>query len=217
MYLAEGSYKKAKYTGGFSFIEEVTKENYRGYYIEDNKGRYYSGKGPSKDNVRLIKVDAVNKSKLTTGLKSTLIALAAGLASKVISDIEKQNGKTKRYFIQDKTTGKISETDKSTFTQAKQEMSNQNFSEVDWIIAGPAEDLTYGTYLYEGASTKNEKAIKALESEMKGISTFITDYSYLVEDLALTQKANSITQTQTVTDADTVLDNSRKANFDTKQ
>lgn len=217
MYLAEGSYKKAKYTLGFSFIEEETKENYRGYYIEDSKGRFYSGKGPNKDNVRLIKVDTVNKSKLTTGLKSTLIALAAGLASKLISDIEKQNGKTKRYFVQDKTTGKISETDKSTFNQAKLEMSNQNFSEVDWIIAGPAEDLTYGTYLYEGASTKNEKAIKALESEMKGISTFITDYSYLVEDLALTQKTNLTTQTQTVTDADTVLDNSRKANFDTKQ
>ena len=138
-----------------------------------------------------------------------------GLAGKVVSNIEKQNGKTKRYFVQDRTTTKIAETDKDTFNEAKVEMTNQNFAQVDWIIAGPAEDQNFNGYPYEGAASKNKKAIQAIESQMPGISAFVTDYSYLVEQP--TEKLIADVETQTVKDPDITLQNSRKANFDTKQ
>lgn len=216
MYIAEGSYKKAKYTQGFTFKVEGTEELYRGYYIEDNKGRFYSGKFPGEDNLRLIQITPDTTKKLTAGTKNTIVALAAGLAGKAISDLEKQKGQTKRYFIQDKVTNKISETDKDTFTQAKQEMSHQNFSQVDWIIKGPADNQTYGNYSFEGAASKNEKAIKALESQMKGISTFVTDYRYLVEEPTVAQSGTTTSEAVTVKDPAIELENSRKANFDTK-
>ena len=214
-FIPDGSYKKAKYTPGFAFVVESTGENYKGYYIEDSNGKFYSGKAPGKDTVDLKKLDNKPTSKLKQGLRAALIALALGLAGKVISSMEKQNGKTKRYFVQDKTTTKIAETDKDTFNEAKVEMTNQNFAQVDWIIAGPAEDQTFNGYPYEGAASKNKKAIQALESQMPGISAFVTDYSYLVEEP--TEKPVADVETQTVKDSDTTLQNSRKANFDTKQ
>jgi len=215
-FVPEGSYKKAKFTLGFTFVTMDTREKYRGYYIEDSQGKYYSGKEPTKDSVRLDKVELKVPSGLKAGLKAAAVAMATGLAKKVISKIEKQNGKTKRYFVQDKVTTKISETDKDTYNQAKLDLPNQNFAEVDWIIQGPAQDMMFGEYKFEGAASKNQKAIQAIEPQIKGISNFITDYSYLVEEPVEAQKQELTTSSTTYVDPDTELDNSRKARFDNK-
>jgi hypothetical protein len=216
MFIPEGSYKKAKFTLGFNFVNMETREKYKGFYIEDSLGKYYSGKEPSKDSVRLDKVEIRVPNGLKAGLKAAAVTMAAGLAKKVISKLEKQNGKTKRYFVQDKVTKKISETDKDTYNQAKVDLPNQNFAEVDWIIQGPAQDMMFGEYKFEGAASKNQKAIQAIESQIKGISNFITDYSYLVEEPVEAQKQKLTTSSTTYLDPDTELDNSRKANFDNK-
>jgi hypothetical protein len=215
-FVPDGSYKKAKFTLGFTFVNMDTREKYRGFYVEDSLGKYYSGKEPSKDSVRLDKVELKVPSGLKAGLKAAAIAMATGLAKKAISKLEKQNGKTKRYFVQDKATNKISETDKDTYNQAKVDLPNQNFAEVDWILQGPAEDMMFGEYKFEGAATKNQKAIQAIELQIKGISNFITDYSYLVEEPVEAQKQELTTSSTTYIDPDTELDNSRKARFDNK-
>ena len=89
--------------------------------------------------------------------------------------------------------------------------------EVDWIIKGPAEDVMFGNYKYEGAESKNKKTIQALETTMPGISTFVTDYKYLVEDPIITQPQELASQTFTQQDIDTQLENDRKANFDLRK
>ena len=213
-FIPEGSYKKAKFTLGFTFVNMETREKYKGFYIEDALGKYYSGKEVSKNSIRLEKVELKVPSGLKAGLKAAAIAMATGLAKKVVSKIERQNGKTKRYFVQDKSTNKISETDKDTFNQAKLDLPNQNFAEVDWILQGPAEDMMFGEYKFEGAASKNQKAIQAIESQITGISKFITDYAYLVEEPVEAQKLILTTQTFVQKDPDTELDGSRKARFD---
>jgi hypothetical protein len=92
-----------------------------------------------------------------------------------------------------------------------------SFAEVDWIIKGPAEDKMFGKYPFEGAESKNRKTIQALEKTMPGISTFVTDYKYLVEELAIAQPQDKTSQTFTEQDTDIRLENDRKANFDLKK
>lgn len=215
-YIAKGSYKKAKFSLGLNYVEMDSRKKYIGYYIEDSKGRFYSGKAPGDKSVRLEKVELKVPEGLKAGLKAAAIALATGLASKIISDYERQKGKTKRYFVQNKTTQKIAETDKDTYQQAKLDLLDSNFIEVDWELTGPAEDQMFGDYKYVGAATKNKSTIKAAESQMKGISTFITDYSYLVEDPVDTQKPQVDSNTVVTMDPELELENDRKANFDTR-
>ena len=215
-YIAEGSYKKAKFTLGLSYVEMNSRKKYTGYYIEDSKGRFYSGKMPSNTNVQLEKVEFKIPEGLKAGLKAAAMTFAAGLASKVISDLERQKGKTKRYFVQNKTTQKIAETDKATYQQAKIDLPDSNFIEVDWELKGPAEDQMFGDYKYIGAATKNKAAIEALEPQMKGISKFVSNYSYLVEDPGTTQKLQVDSNRKTYMDPDIELENDRKANFDNR-
>jgi hypothetical protein len=56
-----------------------------------------------------------------------------------------------------------------------------NKAELDWKIQGPAENQTINGYTYFGAAHVNEVNIQALETTIKGISTFIKDYSQFVE------------------------------------
>jgi hypothetical protein len=52
---------------------------------------------------------------------------------------------------------------------------------------------------------------------MPGISTFITDYSFLVEDPATNQKPVLSTSTEVEKDPLIKLENDRKANFDLRK
>jgi len=52
---------------------------------------------------------------------------------------------------------------------------------------------------------------------MPGISTFITDYSFLVQEPVVNQKPLLSTTTETEKDAQTQLENDRKANFDLRK
>ena len=108
----------------------------------------------------------------------------------------------------------IVETDKDTFQRAQQELTDRNLAQVYWLIKGPADDKEINGYLFEGAATKNKNTIQALEKTIPGISTFVTDYSFLVEDPVQNQELYTDTVIQT--DPTTQLDNDRKANFDLK-
>jgi len=212
IYLPKGSYREARSTNGTEFIELVSRKPYKGFYIEDSQGNFYGGKTPEEDGLDLEKI---NKGPI--GIPFGLLGLFAGVFKKKLTQSEKDNGVTKRNFIQDKNNNKIIETDLDTYTKAKSTLVNNIFAQVDWIIKGPAENQMFGNYPFEGAESKNKKTIQTLESQMKGISTFITDYKYLVEDPAATQKPTLTTQTFTELDANTQLENDRKANFDLRK
>lgn len=208
-YAPKGSYRKARSTDGTQFVEVISRERYKGFYIEDSRGKFYGGKTPEEGGPELQKIQ-----QIYFGVPTGLLGLAAGFFKKKPTQSEKDKGVTKRNFIQDRNDNKIIETDPDTYAQAKTTLVNSNFAEIDWIIKGPADNQIINGYPYEGAESKNRKTIQALESQMKGISTFITDYKYLVEEPVI--PAPLTTETVTEKDQNTQLQNDRKANFDLK-
>lgn len=218
-YIPKSKYTQPKYTPGGEFIVEATGKDYVGSYIETYGDRYYAGTSPQQGGEEIKKISKegiVDKGLKATGF-AALLALLKGFFKPKPSPTDKENGKLSRYFVQDINNSKIVETDKDTFLQAQTQIPNRRFAQTDWIIKGPAEDKIINGYPYEGAASKNKKAIAALESSMPGISTFITDYSLLVEE-PISATANQLSSTTvTVEDPDILLDNSRKANFDTRK
>lgn len=210
-YIPKSRYKKAKSTQGGEFLELVSKKDYKGFYIETYKGKFYAGKTPEENGLELEKV---TRTAFATPIG--LLGLFAGFFKKKPTQSEKEKGVTKRNFIQDRNNNKIIETDPDTYQQAKETLVNNVFAEVDWIIQGPVEDIMFGKYPYEGAESKNRKAIQALEKTMPGISTFVTDYKYLVEEPVVVQPQDLTSETLIELNLKTQIDNNRKANFDTR-
>ncbi len=215
-YYPKSKYSKPKSAGQGEFVVKTTREDYKGSYVETFDKKYFGGSSPL-GGVELEKVKAHQRG-LDEGIPFMFGLLAGALGGffkKKPTKSEKESGVAKRYFVQDKNNGKIAETDKATYLQTKKEVVNRNFAEVDWIIKGPAEDKMFGNYPFEGAESKNRNTIQALETTMPGISTFVTDYRYLVEEpVQQEQLAQPTSQTFAVTDSDIQLENSRKANFD---
>ena len=208
-YIPKGGYRKAKSTNGNEFVELISNTLYKGFYIEDAKGKFYGGKTPEENGPELIKLPKLRPLTPVLGL----LGLVGGFFLAKLTQSQRDSGVFKRYFLQDKNNKKITEVDKETYLQAQKQLVNTNFTQADWIIKGPAEDKMFGKYPYEGAESKNKKTIQALESQMKGISTFITDYKYLVED-PVTEKPQLTSETFIELDTNTQLENDRKANFD---
>lgn len=211
MYIPKSRYKKPKSTDGTEFVEVKSRKLYKGFYIETYKGKFYGGKTPEQNGPELEKIQKDIKFPLG------LLGLLAGFFKKKPTQSEIEKGVTKRNFIQDRNNNKIIETDPDTYTQAKETLVNSIFAEVDWVIKGPAENQIINGYPYEGAESKNKKTIQALEKTMPGISTFITDYSFLVEDPVTNQKPILSTSTEVEKDPLVKLENDRKANFDLRK
>ena len=211
-YIPESKYKKAKSTDGTQFVELISKKTYKGFYIEDYKGKFYGGKTPEDNGPELQKI-----LKIPFAVPVGLLGLLAGFFKKKPTQSERNKGVTKRNFIQDKYNNNIIETDPDTYEQAKKTLVNNIFAEVDWVIQGPAEDKMFGKYPYEGAESRNRKTIQALEKTMPGISAFITDYRYLVEEPLVVQPEDKTSQSFIEQDINVKLENDRKARFDTKE
>jgi len=215
-YVPKGKYKKAKHTSGGEFITTLDNQPYTGYYIEIYGGQYRAGKTPEDNGADLTKL-VEDRLKAAAPLLGVLAGLTAGLFSRKLTRKETDSGVAKRYFLQNKVNNKIQEVDEPTYNAAKKELPNRVFAEVDWTVKGPAEDKMFGQYKYEGAESKNRKAIQDLEKQVPGISTIITDYKYLVQEPVIVDKQALTSQSSTETDPVTQLDNARKASFDTRK
>lgn len=218
-YIPKSSYTEPKYTLGREYTVKDTGEEYVGYYIEASRGKFYSGKSPQQGGGELLKIEKerlINQGA-RAGIFALLATLAKGFFKPKLSSIDRERGFTIRYFIQDKNNNKIVETDRETYLEAQKELLNNRFIQVNWTIKGPAENSVIAGYPYEGAASKNKKAITAVEKQMPGISTFVKDYSLLVEE-PISATANQLSSNiVTLKDPDIALENSRKANFDTKE
>lgn len=215
-YLPEFSYTKPKSTSGGELVVKKTGDEYKGTYIKTTDNKYYSGDKPEDNGEELVDITPQYLEDLQP-LVTNIPGLLKGFFKFKPKKGDSRKGITQRFFIQPKTTQKISEVDLDTYTQAQNQLVNYNFAQVDWNIKGPAEDTMFNGYPYEGAASKNKKAIQALESQMPGISTFITNYSELVEEPV--SKVDTALQSQIIKVEDplTELDNSRKANFDLRK
>lgn len=217
-YYPKSKYSKPKSAGQEEFVLKTTKEYYKGYYVETFDKKYFAGTSPL-DGIELEKVKE-HQLGLDEGIPFAFGILAnslGGFFRKKPTNSEKERGVTKRYFVQDLNNNKIAETDKVSYVQTKLQVPNRNFLEVDWVIKGPAKDQMFGNYLYEGAETRNRKTIQALEKNMPGISTFITDYKELVEEPVIVPPQDKTSQTFVERDANEQLQNDRKANFDLRK
>jgi hypothetical protein len=215
-YVPKGKYKKAKHTSGGEFITTLDNQPYTGYYIEIYGGQYRAGKAPEDKGADLTKI-VDNAVKAVAPALGVLAGLAAGLFGRKLTKRETDSGVAKRYFLQNKVNNKIQEVDEPTYNAAKKELPNRVFAQVDWIVKGPAEDKMFGQYKYEGAESRNKKTIQDLEKQVPGISTFITDYKYLVQEPVIVDKQTLTSQTIVEEDPTIQLENSRKANFDTRK
>lgn len=221
-YLPQTRVSKTKSTPGGEFVLKGTEDFYKGSYVETFDGKYYAGQSLASKGTELEKVATLGKEdNLIGGVVTTTLPVLLTLLQRVFKKTptvqEKERGVAKRYFIQDKKNNKIIETDKENYIIAQQQLKNRVFAETDWIIKGPAEDKIINGYPYEGAASKNKKAIQALESQIPGISTYITNYSELVEEPVTPQEIEKNTEILFEQDPVIVLENSRKANFDTRK
>jgi hypothetical protein len=218
-YIPKTSYTEPKYTSGGEYKTKDTGEDYIGFYIEASRGKYYSGKSPQQGGAEILKVETeglVNKGARAK-VFALLLALAKGFFRPKLSSIDRERGFTVRYFIQDKNDNKIVEVDRETYLEAQKELLNKRFIEVNWTIKGPAENSVIAGYPYEGAASKNRKAITAAEKQIPGISTFVKDYSFLVEE-PISATANELSSnTVILKDPLVELENRRKAGFDTRK
>jgi hypothetical protein len=206
---------KVEQTTGGEFVDKLTNEPYVGSYIKNMKGLYFAGTSQTPDSKELVRIRTKQPNGTLATTAMIVAALLVGYFIKKVTSADKKNGVTKRYFAQDKEDGKIVETDKDTFQRAQNELTDRNLAQVDWLIKGPAEDREINGYMFEGAESKNRKTIQALEKTIPGISTFITDYKFLIEDPIQPQELYTDTVVQT--DSTTQLENDRKANFDLKK
>ena len=215
-----------KSTAGGEFVVRKTGKDYKGTYVETYNKKVFAGSSLEQNGVQLERVAAKGSTKGSLDNLLGGVAIAAvkilgaavgGFFNKKVSKGDKQRGKTKRYFVQDKKNNKIVETDKQTFQQAQKEVPNRRFAEITWDIKGPAEDKIINGYPYKGAETRNKETIQALELVMPGISLYVTDYKLLVEDPIPVPKPLLTTQTIVEKDEQVQLDNDRKANFDLRK
>lgn len=222
-YLPQTRISQPKSTPGDEFVIMGTDNGYKGTYIETFDGKYYAGNSLSLNGAQLQKVGILGAKEdnlvqgVTTTPSALLLSIRQRMFTKKPTPQELTKGVAKRYFIQDKRNNKITEVDRETLLLAQEELPNRRFAQTDWIIKGPAEDVIINGYPFEGAASKNRKAIQALETQIPGISTFITDYAFLVTQPPVVSEKQLSSQTITVEDPVTALNNSRKANFDLRK
>ena len=221
-YLPKTRYRKPKSTNGGEFIVKSTGEPYTGSYIQTFKKKYYAGNSPEQMGEELEKIRVRGDFDLLGEAFATLsplllAALKGGVIRKQPTPSEITLGEVKRYFTQDPVTNKIVELTKPDYVELKKQLPTNRYVEVPWKIKGPAEDMMFGDYKYEGAATTNLKTIIALEKQIPGITGVVRDFTYLIPPTRPPQLITPDTVSTTVKDPLTDLENSRKANFDTKK
>ena len=221
-YLPEAKYKKAKNTPGGEFIVKATGEDYKGLYIETYRKQYFAGSTPEQNGVELEKLersfilDTQGSSIFALGL--SLLALLQSAFKKQLSQDEINKGIAKRYFVQDNRDKKISETSEELFEQGKKDLPEFTYIEVPWNITNPAEDITINGAKFQGSESRNKEVIKSLESQMPGISNYVTDYRYLIPEAPLPPTAEQVQeQTQVIKDPNILDADFRKASFDQRK
>ena len=171
MYLPKSKYTKPKYTSGNEFIQPDG-TYYTGWYVKTFKDEYISGKVPSKHSVLLI-----NEGEVEINIPDSY-----KFTNDVIIPTEKdyKDGFFYRYYIQDRRSRAIIEAGKDKYKYFLKQRYTQEVK-VKWVLEGPAENVNKGLYIYFGAASKNEQAIKEAESTIKGLSSVIKSYSEFVK------------------------------------
>jgi len=193
MYLPKIKIKLPKFTLG-DFLSFGNGEPYSGYYYEDYKGQYFSGKEPSNTSVPLVLQDPTEADS-----EEENFIIQQNVKPKV-EDYDK--GFFKRYYLKDSRNGKIVETNEKIYNSELEKLFIKGTT-IDWVIQKPANDILIEGSLYQGAITRNKLKVQQAEQQLRGIADYITQYDefvevesytegYSFEELPYKQKLNAI-------------------------
>lgn len=217
-YLPQSKYKKAKKAGLGEFAVKETQEPYEGLYIETYRKQYFAGETPEQNGVELEKIEKASGFPDVSGFVRnglSLLTLLQSAFKKQLSQDEIDKGIAKRYFVQDNRDKKISETSEEIFEQGKESIPDFIYKEIPWNISNPADDIVINGAKFQGSESRNKETIQNLEKDMPGISKFVTDYKYLIPEIAAPTVAEQAkVQTEVIKDLYTGQQDFRKANFD---
>lgn len=170
MYLPKSKYKEPKYTQGYEFGYPNGKP-YIGWYFETYKQEYYTGKDPSSNSKRIFRLD--------TGLSSTPgISFTPQLITPTSE--ERAAGMFVRYFVQNRNNNKVIEVNKGKYDLFLN-VTYVKRVQLDWVLKSPSADVIINGYKYEGAETRNKRAVEKAEETIPSLKSYIKSYNEFVE------------------------------------
>jgi len=172
MYLPKSKYTGPLYTPeGVYVYEDGTP--FKGWFILTYKVEAFEGKNPKEAGKKLIlKVEYDLRNQVNQALSNTLHYLEP-------SERDYQKGTIQRYFTKVKANNSIKEVTRIAYNASNVPYLER--LEITWNLTGPVDDTKIGSYIREGAATKNKKVVEAAEGQMQGISQFLVDYGEYVK------------------------------------
>jgi hypothetical protein len=171
MYLPKSKYKVLKSQGD---LRLPNGDKHTGNYIETYLGKYFTGSVLNSKSIPLTKVDLYSDDEPdpTPGLRfSNDIILP--------NDKDIARGKFKRFFVQDKRNKAIIEVKVRKYLQF-QKVNYTNTVVIDWILKGPAEDITKSSYIQFGAKSVNKETVLKASKKIKELPQMINNYGQFV-------------------------------------
>lgn len=227
-YIPKTKYRPAADTYGSEFIYKEGKEKdqpYAGRYFQSSKGQFFTGESPSKDSKEIIRVyqtiGDTARDLLAGGLRALSGPLFTALRGGYNIKEERKNKAVlpviKRYFTQEPTTGEIVELPQQLYQELKAKVPNRKYVEIPWKTTMPAKDIKVNGIIFKGSTRSNLDAVEIANQTMPGIKNYIKDYAYLLQDAKPRQTTLQDTYIEIEEITGNELENSRKANFDTKK
>jgi hypothetical protein len=164
-------YSDPKFTQGNKFVLPNGK-NYVGWYFETYNEEFYTEKEPGSNNLLLTPVLQTNSTNPTSKIFTPSIVTP--------TEFDRKQGYYIRYFLQDRRTKKIIEVKKEKYDQFV-DLTYISGLKLKWILKKPVESIEWYGYRYEGAASKNEKAVKDAEKKFPWIKTQIKSYDEFVQ------------------------------------
>lgn len=172
MYLPKSKYTGPLYTPeGVYVYEDGTP--FKGWFIVTYRAEAFEGLNPKEAGKKLIlKVEYDLRNQISQASENLLHYLEP-------KERDYAKGFIKRYFVKVKADNSIKEVTRTAYVATVAPFLEK--LEIEWNLTGPVADTQIGSYIKEGAATKNKRVVELAEQEMQGISQYLTDYGEYVK------------------------------------
>ena len=172
MYLPKHQYIKVS-SGELPLLKDINGKDYqKSSAIKTSANEYYDV--PSKD---LEFGNFTNAERLFTQETSTPDELPAPPKP---TERDYKAGKLDRYFLQNTSTGTITEISKELFDfKSKNRPLYEKVAKLEWKLEGPVSDIIVNGNLFKGASSVNRQAVKELNKTVKGIEISFKNQGFI--------------------------------------